>query len=500
MLNKLKNNLTEASSTIMPIVIFVMLLCLVIPMPVDLLISFLVSSLLLIIGTGLFTFGADISMLIIGERIGSRLVKSKKLWIILIVSLIIGTVITIAEPDLRVLADQLSTIPSNTLIIIISVGVGAFLLLSSLRSLFGLDLNKILLISFLIIFALVPFVPEDFIPVAFDAGGATTGTISIPFIMTLGVGLAASRTDKKAKEDSFGLIALGSTGPILMVMLMGMFYKPNTTLGINQFSRGTCGIGEYINQLGISFMDVLFSITPIVVVFLVFQLFTRDIKKMELRKVIFGLVIIVLGLTLFLTAANVGFMDMGYYVGETVANSNHQYLLVIITMIISFFIAIAEPAVKILIDQVEELTEGSISKATMRVGLSVGVSLAGGLSIIRAFTGTSFLCYIIPAYLICLALMFIAPKTFTAIGFDSGGATGGTLTMAFLLPLSIGVCLANGGNILTNAFGISALASVVPIITVQLIGVIYKYKNAVITKVEELDESIVDYIWEESNG
>lgn len=500
MLENFKNGFKEALATIMPIVIFVMLLTLIIPIPVDLLVSFLFSAFLLIIGTGLFTFGADISMLIIGERIGSKLVRSKKLWIILIVSLIIGTVITIAEPDLRVLADQLSTIPSNTLIIIISIGVGVFLLISALRSLFGLDLNMILLISFLIIFGLLPFVPEDFIPVAFDAGGATTGTISIPFIMTLGVGLAANRTDKKAKEDSFGLIALGSTGPILMVMLLGMFYKTSTTVDMDMFTGKIGGIMDYINQIWISFGDVLFSISPIVAVFLVFQLFTRDVKRKELRKVVFGLIVIIIGLTLFLTAANVGFMDMGYYIGEAVANSNHKYLLVIIAMIISFFIAIAEPAVKILIDQVEELTEGSISKNTMRIGLSVGVSLAGGLSIIRAFTGTSILYYLIPAYVLCLGLMFVTPKTFTAIGFDSGGATGGTLTMAFLLPLAIGVCLANGGNILTNAFGISALASVVPIITVQLIGIIYKYKNAMMTKVEELDESIIDYRWGESNG
>ena len=210
---------------------------------------------------------------------------------------------------------------------------------------------------------------------------------------------AADKTDKKAKEDSFGLIALGSTGPILMVMLLGIFYKTSTTVDMDMFTGKIGGIMDYINQIWISFGDVLFSISPIVAVFLVFQLFTRDVKRKELRKVVFGLIVIIIGLTLFLTAANVGFMDMGYYIGEAVANSNHKYLLVIIAMIISFFIAIAEPAVKILIDQVEELTEGSISKNTMRIGLSVGVSLAGGLSIIRAFTGTSILYYLIPAYI-----------------------------------------------------------------------------------------------------
>ncbi len=500
MIKSVKNNLKEAISTIMPIVIFVMLLCIVIPMPPSLLISFLLSSFLLIIGTGLFTFGADISMLIIGEKIGNKLVKSKKIWLVLLVSLIIGTVITIAEPDLRVLADQLSTIPSNTLIIVISIGVGVFMLLAALRSLYSLDLNIILLVSFLIIFMLLPFVPADFIPVAFDSGGVTTGTISIPFIMTLGVGFVASRTDKKAKESSFGLIALGSTGPILMIMLMGIFYRPNTIVDMSQFVSSSWGFSDYINQIGTSFGDVLFSVSPIVIVFTIFQLFTKDVNKIELRKIVLGIIIIIIGLTLFLTAANVGFMDMGYFIGEYMAASTYKYLLIPITMVIAFFIAIAEPAVKILIDQVEELTEGSISKGAMKFGLSIGVSLAAGLSIIRTFTGTSILYYIIPTYLICLILMFIVPKTFTAIGFDSGGAAGGTLTTAFLLPIAIGVCLANDGNILTDAFGIAALASVVPIITVQLIGLIYKVKNSAIIRIDELDESIVDYQWGESHG
>lgn len=500
MLKSIKNNLKEAAITILPIIIFVILLCLIIPIPAPLLASFIFSSILLIIGTGLFTFGADISMLIIGEKIGNKLVKSKKIGIVLLVSLIIGTVITIAEPDLRVLADQLSTISSNTLIIIISIGVGFFMLLSALRSLYRLDLNILLLISFIIIFLLLPFVSSDFIPVAFDSGGVTTGTISIPFIMTLGVGLAASRTDKKAKESSFGLIALCSTGPILMVMLLGMFYKPSTTVDMTQFINNSWGFNEYINQIGVSFNDVLFSITPIVVVFIIYQMLTKDVTKVELRKIILGIIIIIMGLTLFLTAANVGFMDMGYFIGEYMVSSTYKYLLIPIVMIIAFFIAIAEPAVKILVDQVEELTEGSISKSSMKFALSIGVSLAAGLSIIRAFTGASILYYIMPSYLICLILMFFVPKTFTAIAFDSGGATGGTLTTTFLLPIAIGICLANGTNVLTDAFGLAALVSVVPIITIQLIGVVYIIKNSLVTRIEELDESIVDYHWEESNG
>jgi len=496
MLKNLKDNFKESLVTIIPIVIMVMILTLIVPMPPSLLISFLISSGLLILGTSLFTFGADISMLMIGEKLGDKLVRSKIVMIVLFVCLVIGTVVTIAEPDLRVLADQLTSIPSNTLIIVISLGVGVYMLLSALRSIFGLDLNLILLISFIIIFALVSFVPEGLIPMAFDAGGATTGTISIPFIMTLGVGLVSHRTDKKAKESSFGLVALCSTGPILAVMLLGVLYNPNVSTDVSLLINDTFCYSDYLPQMVNSFKDVLFSISPIIVVFIIYQLITKDIGKVEMRKIILGIIIIIIGLTLFLTAANVGFMDMGYFIGEEMFSSKYKYWLIPVTMIMAFFIAVAEPAVQILIDQVEELTEGSISRKSMNLGLSLGVSLAAGLSIIRVFTGTSFIYYALPGYIICLVLMFFVPKTFTAIAFDAGGATGGTLTTTFLLPMAIGACISNDGNILTDAFGISALASLVPIITVQLIGLVYQIKNRTAVSIDDLDESIVDYCWE----
>lgn len=496
MLNKLKNSFMESLITIVPIVIMVMILTLFIPISPTLLISFLLSSGLLVLGTSLFTFGADISMLIIGEKLGSKLVRSKKVWLILFVFLVIGTAVTIAEPDLRVLADQLTSIPSNNLIIIISVGVGIYMMLSALRTIVSFDLNKILLISFIIIFGLVIFVPEALIPIAFDAGGATTGTISIPFIMTLGVGLVANRTDKKAKESSFGLVALCSTGPILAVMLLGIIYNPEVSTDPSLLVNNAFEYSNYLSQIIVSFKDVLFSISPIIVVFIIYQIITRDVGKVEMRKIIFGIVIIIIGLTLFLTAANVGFMDVGYFIGEEMFNSKFKYWLIPVTMIMAFFIAVAEPAVQVLIDQVEELTEGSISRKSMNFGLSIGVSIAAGISVLRVFTGTSFIFFAFPSYLICLVLMFFVPKTFTAIAFDAGGAAGGTLTTTFLLPIAIGACIANEGNILVDAFGISAFASVVPIITVQFIGLIYQYKNRTIVNVEDIDDSIVDYCWE----
>ncbi len=500
MLKHIRNNLKEALVSIMPIVIIVMLLSLLIPMDPTLMISFLLSSIILIVGTTLFTFGADISMLLIGEKIGNQLVRSKKILLILLVSLVIGIATTIAEPDLRVLADQLTSIPSNLLILIISVGVGIYMVLSSLRSLYNLDLNTMLFVSFIIIFGLMLFVPSDFIPIAFDSGGVTTGTISIPFIMTLGVGLTASRTDKKAKESSFGLVALCSTGPILMVMLMGVFFNNVSDVNLSELVNTSFDYNTYLNQFIISLKDVLFSISPIIVILIIYQLITKEIGKLEMRKIILGIIIIIIGLTLFLMAANVGFMDMGYFIGEYMVDTNYSYLLIPIVMLLAFFIAVAEPAVKILVDKIEEITEGSISKKSMKLGLSLGVSLAAGMAMIRAFTGISFLYFVIPGYVLCLILMFLVPKTFTAIAFDSGGATGGTLTTTFLLPIAIGVCLANDGNILVDAFGLAALVSLIPIIMIQLIGILYKVKNRNTISVEEFDETIVDYNWEVTNG
>lgn len=500
MYKNLKQDFIESVTTIMPVVFIVLLLAIFIPIDGTLLTSFLLSSVLLILGSTLFTFGANISMVVIGNKIGKGLVESKKIWLILIVSLIIGTVVTIAEPDLMVLAEQLTSIPSGLLIITISLGVGLCLLLAAVRALFGWNLNILLLIGFIVIFILSFFVPIDFIPVAFDSGGVTTGTMSIPFIMTLGMGLVATRVDKKAKEDSFGLVALASTGPIIMVMLLGMFNKTSESMPFDNSIYKNFEFSNYFNQLSLCFKDVLLAVLPLIVVFIVYQLLTKNVKKREMHKIVFGIILTIIGLTIFLVAANVGFLNMGYYIGEYISLTSYKYFLIPLIMIIAFFIAIAEPAVMILIDQVSEFTEGSISKRMLKVALALGVSIAAGLSMIRVFTGTPFIYYAIIGYGVSLALMFCIPKIFTAIAFDAGGATGGSLTTAFLLPMAIGACYSLGGNVLTDAFGLASMVSLVPIITIEIVGVIYQVKTNLATRIEQLDDSIIDYNWEVENG
>lgn len=500
MLDKLKDDFINSIQTIGPLVLIVLILSLFIPISGSLLLSFLYSSILLVMGSTLFTFGADLSMVVIGNKIGKDLIKSKKVCIILLISLIIGTVVTIAEPDLLVLAEQVTSISNIMLILTISLGVGFCMLIASARSLFGLDLNKLLIFSFIIIFILMFFVPESFISIAFDSGGVTTGTISIPFIITLGIGLTTNRVDKKAKESSFGLVSLASTGPILMVLLLGLFISTNNNMVFDNSIYTDLNFANYYTGFITNFKDVIFAITPIIIVFIVYSLIKRNIEKHEFHKIILGIIITIIGLTIFLVAANVGYLSMGYYIGDFFGTKSYKFILIPVIMILSFFISIAEPAVVILIDQVEEFTEGGISKNLLKVSLALGVSIACGLSILRIFTNTSFIYYALIGYGIALLLTFFIPKIFTAIAFDAGGATGGSLTTAFLLPIAIGVCNSLENDIFTYAFGLASMVSLVPIITIECVGLIYQMKTKIIEKVDNLDDTIIDYNWEVNNG
>lgn len=493
MIKQLKENFISSFQTIGPVVLVVLVLSLFIPMEFKFLVSFVISSGLLIIGSALFTLGADLSMVSIGNKIGQDLVKSKNIWFIMLISFIIGTVITIAEPDLLVLAEQVTSVPKFFLITIISLGVGWCLLLSSARSIFGWDLNKILIIGFLVIFILLPFVNPDFIPIAFDSGGVTTGTISIPFIITLGIGLASSRVDNKAKEDSFGLVSLASTGPIIMVLLLGLFYKGSETRIFDNSIYTNFSFSNYLTEFSYCLFDVIIAIIPILIVFSIYNFFKNNTTKNELKKIMFGVLVTIIGLTVFLVAANVGFMNMGYHIGKYIGSSSFKYLLIPIIMVLSYFIAIAEPAVVILIDQVEEFTEGGISKKVLKIALALGVSIASGLSIWRVFSGVSFLYFACVGYGIALVLTLFIPKIFTSIAFDAGGATGGSLTTTFLLPIVVGACFAVGGNVFTDAFGIASMVSLVPIITIEMVGVMYELKTTYTLSVDNLDDSIVDY-------
>ena len=471
----LKEKWQEALRAVLPIIVIVLALCFfVVPISSSILLCFLLGAAMLMVGMMFFTLGAELAMTPMGERIGSCLTKSKNLVAVVLLSFLLGFIITISEPDLQVLAQQVPAVPNMLLVVSVACGVGLFLVVALLRMLFGIALPTLLVAFYVAVFALAVFVPKDFLSVAFDSGGVTTGPMTVPFIMALGVGISASRSDRHAADDSFGLVALCSIGPILAVMILGMLYRPqegayeayvlpDVSDSRELWSLFWTGLPSYIEEIAVALL-------PIIVFFFLFQVTVLKLSGRALVKILVGLVYTYIGLVLFLTGANVGFMPAGNYLGQMLAGMKWPQLLVPIAMLMGYFIVKAEPAVYVLNKQVEEMTDGAISARAMGTGLSIGVCISVGIAMIRVLTGISILWFLVPGYAIALGISFFVPKIYTAIAFDSGGVASGPMTATFLLPLAQGACSVVGGNIVTDAFGIVAMVAMTPLITIQVMG------------------------------
>lgn len=469
----------ESLAAIIPILVIVLILSLTVaPLPSSIMLTFLFGALFVVIGMMFFTLGAEMSMTVIGEKVGSSVTRSRKLWVIVPIAFLIGFIVTVAEPDLQVLAGQVPSVPNMMLIIAVAVGVGLFLVAAILRMLFKIPLPPLLVGFYLIVFILAAFVPGNFLGVAFDSGGVTTGPMTVPFIMALGVGISAIRSDRHAADDSFGLVALCSVGPILAVMLLGMLYPPDST------DYAAAAIPEIADSVELGRLfgvelptymgEMLFSLLPIAAFFAVFQITVIKLTFGNLIRVAVGLLYTYVGLVLFLTGVNVGFMPAGNYLGGVIAGFEKSWMIVPIAMVMGFFVVRAEPAVYVLKNQVEEITDGGIPAETIGISLSIGVAISLGISMIRVLTGISILWFLIPGYVIALIISFFVPKIYTAIAFDSGGVASGPVTAAFLLPFAQGACVAVGGDIVADAFGVVAMVAMTPLITIQVLGLLSK--------------------------
>lgn len=476
---KLKEKLKEALQAVLPIIGLVLLLSFTIaPISPSILLCFLIGGILLIAGIVFFTLGAELAMSPMGERVGTAMTQSKKLWVVVALSFLLGFIITISEPDLQVLAQQVPAVPNLTLILAVACGVGVFLVVALLRMLFSIALPPFLVCFYAVIFILAFFVPKEFLSVAFDSGGVTTGPMTVPFIMALGVGISATRSDRHAADDSFGLVALCSIGPILAVMMLGMIYNPDsaayTPPVIPEIADSKQLWNLFAVELPTYMKEIALSLLPIVLFFAVFQALILKLSGRNLTRILIGLVYTYIGLVLFLTGVNVGFMPAGNYLGQVLAGLSHPWVIVPIAMVMGYFIVKAEPAVYVLNKQVEEITDGAISARAMGTALSAGVAISLGIAMIRVLAGISILWILIPGYTIALVISFFVPKIYTAIAFDSGGVASGPMTAAFLLPLAQGACVALGGNIVTDAFGVVAMVAMTPLITIQVMGLYSK--------------------------
>ncbi|MCI9489071.1 DUF1538 domain-containing protein [Lachnospiraceae bacterium 48-42] len=494
--------LKEALAAVFPIIGIVLVLCFTIaPIPPSILLLFIFGAVLLVVGMMFFTLGAELAMSPMGERVGTRMASTGKLPVVLLLCFILGFIITISEPDLQVLAEQVPSIPNMALILSVACGVGIFLVAAMLRMLFSKPLAPLLILFYAIVFILAACVPRNFLAVAFDSGGVTTGPMTVPFIMALGVGFAAVRSDKHAEDDSFGLISLCSIGPILAVLLLGLLYHPQETgyvpeklpdIGdsVEMWRYFAHSFPEYIKEIAVSLL-------PIVIFFSFFQIVSLKLKKKTLLKIAIGILYTYVGLVLFLTGVNVGFMPAGNYLGQIITGLPFRWIIIPIGMLIGFFIVKAEPAVYVLMEQVEEITSGSISGKSMGLSLSLGVAVSVGLSMIRVLTGISIFWFVIPGYVLALGLSFFVPKIFTAIAFDSGGVASGPMTATFLLPFAMGACQCIGGNIVQDAFGIVAMVAMTPLIAIQLLGAVYRLEAMKSKRIDTTPESYLDTLDED---
>lgn len=458
--------------------------------------AFILSAIGLIVGIALFNLGADLAMTPMGEYTGSGLTKSKKIWVLVAVCFLMGLLITIAEPDLTVLATQVKDIMPGggaagewLLICTVGIGVGIFLVIAVLKIIFHKDLSMLIMFFYLMLFAVCALMAEQgkfgLVPLSFDSGGVTTGPITVPFILALGVGISGAVGGSRSQEDSFGMVGICSVGPIIAVLILGLVYKTDAqadAAALTVFSDFGDVMAAYGKALPVYLEEVGIALAPIFVVFLIFQFTMLKLPVKTLLRMMIGAVYTYIGLTLFLAGVNVGFMQAGTFIGGAVADVS-RWLVIPIGALIGSLIVLAEPAVHVLNRQVEQITGGAISRKNMLVVLVISMAVAVALSMIRVATGISVWWILLPVYIVALALSFFVPKIFTAIAFDSGGVASGPMTATFLLPFAMGATAELGGSIINDAFGTVAFVAMTPLVAVQVMGLVYRVKKTVAHRV-----------------
>ncbi len=475
----------EVLLSVIPITIIVILLNFSIAkLPNDVFIRFIIGVILITIGLSIFLFGVDIGITPLGTKIGKSISKFNKLWIIIIIGFVLGFFISIAEPDLQILASQVAAVTNGQIakliiLIVVSIGIAVLLVFGLVRIVYNFSLNKILAILYGITLLLSFFVSPEFLAISFDASGATTGALTVPFILALALGISSLKKDSKQSEkDSFGLVAITSTGAILGVMLMGIFNKISGLKGVlnHGVMRSTSIIGPFLDILPNIIFESIFALIPVLIIYLAFNIKVFHLQKKQFKKILKGLLYTLIGLILFLLGVNAGFMDVGVILGQKIALFDNKAYVIIIGFVLGFVTILAEPAVHVLTHQIEVVTSGYIKPKVILGSLSIGVGLAIALSIIRILVAEVQLWhYLLPGYIISIVMSYFVDDLFVGIAFDSGGVASGPMTATFILAFTQGVADSiKDADVLRDGFGMIALVAMTPIITLQILGLIYK--------------------------
>lgn len=485
----LKSKITEAFTSVLPILLIVLILQATpfLNLTLKECLLFVFCAIALIIGIALFNLGADMAMTPMGDHVGSGLSRTGRLGLLLGVSFFMGVLITVAEPDLSVLASQVADIINSTLLLVtVGIGVGLFLTIAILKIVFRIQLSTLLMFFYMIVFALISLMcvvgNKSLTALSMDSGGVTTGPITVPFLMALGVGIAQTMGGRNVSENSFGLISLCSVGPIVAVLILGLTGSGSVNYVLADYSIPDKLLPVIFKTLAETSKEVIIALGLIVIFFFVLQFFLLHLPKKKLSIIGIGIFYTFIGLVVFLSAAKIGFLPIGFSLGNQLGVQN-PIVVIVFSLVLGAVVVLAEPAVHVLNEQVESVTNGAVTKKQMIIALSCGVGISIALSIIRIIFNFSVLFYVIPGYFISLGLSFFIPGVYTSIAFDSGGVASGPLTSTFILPFAIGVCTVTQGenSILELAFGVVAMVAMTPLITIQLLG----FKSVVQKKVHD---------------
>ncbi len=479
------SKLKESSISVLPITFLIILLVfLLVENPLQLILQILLCSIILIIGISFFSLGADSSMIELGGSVGTTFSKSKKLAFVVICALLIGFIITFAEPDLMVLAKQVvdfSSLDSIWIFIsVVSLGVGILLILGILRIIYNIKLSILLTILYSIVFILSFIIPNQFVFISFDSGSVTTGPVSVPFLISFGLGLSAVKKSKKDEDTNFGLISLCSVGPLITVMILSLFLDTTGNITNETITQNASMLEQLLLTFKDCLLDVLIILVPILTLFTIFQIFSFKYPKTKIIRMCFGFFMTYIGISLFLTGVEFCYLPLGKLIGESLSQLSHNWIAVPIGFIVGAFAIIAEPSLHVLKKQVEDITNNAIKQKVITITVSLGVALAVGISIISALFPFNLLYVLLPVYVISILLAYFNSEIFTSIAFDSGGVATGTMAVSFILPMVTGLSQAK------NGFGAIALVACFPILIVQILGFIYRIK---VYKIENLQIS-----------
>ena len=488
-MNVLFDKVKEVVMAVLPVIIIVLILKFtLVPISGVLLFQFILGAIAIIVGLSILLFGIEIGVLPFGNQMGASMLKSNKIWYVIIVGFFLGFFVNIAEPDLQVLAAQVSSvmggyIKMGVILVAVSIGTGITLAVGIVRIVKNISLRIIFLVLYGIIFILAIFASSDMLAIGFDASGATTGALTVPLVLALSLGVASMKRNSKAsEEDSFGLVGIMSTGAILGVLILNMFVKTDSVSGVldlHGHADTESLFGPFIEAIPEVAFDSFIALLPLCLMLIIFQKWKFHLKMQRFAKIFTGFLYTYIGLVIFLVGANAGFMNVGKIIGQSLAEYDNKSIFVIVGFIIGMVVILAEPAVYILTQQIEDVTSGYIKRKTVLLTLSIGVAVAVGLSMLRiAIPGIQLWHYLLPGFIISLSLMFFVPKIFVGIAFDSGGVASGPMTATFVLAFAQGASDAiEHSNILIDSFGVISMVAMTPLIALQVLGLIYKSKS-----------------------